>query len=54
MKQGMAKGKKEGKAEVEAEMAKKLLQEGVDIPFISRVTGLPLERIVSLSKKRLV
>ena len=47
---GIAKGKMEGKIEGKMEVAQALLQEGSDLVFIAKVTGLSIEQIQQLQK----
>ena len=49
---GMAKGKAEGKAEEKLEAAQKLLQLGVPVETIAAGTGLPLEEVQKMAKKK--
>jgi predicted transposase/invertase (TIGR01784 family) len=42
------KERDEGKLEGKLETAKKMLKEGVDTAFISKITDLPLEKIKEL------
>lgn len=48
LKEKEAKGKKEGKKERNIEIAKKSLEENIDINLISKITGLSLEEIKNL------
>ncbi len=48
--EGEQKGKQEGKNEKAEEIAIKLLQEGMDISFIVKMTGLSVEQIKQLDK----
>ena len=55
LREGIAKGRAEGKAEGLAqgleETAVKMLNENVDIPFIAKITGLPVDRIARLKEQ---
>lgn len=50
LKEGREKGLAEGRAEEIRSIAKRLLEMGSDIDFISQATGLPIEEIQSLVK----
>ena len=50
LKEGREKGRAEGRAEEIRSIAKRLLEMGSDIDFISQATGLPIEEIQSLVK----
>ena len=52
MAKGMEKGKAEGKAEEKLEAAQKLLQLGVPVETIATGTGLPLEEVQKMAKKK--
>ena len=41
-------GKAEGRAETNLENAKKMKENGIDIPLISKITGLSKNKIMSL------
>ena len=45
---GLAKGQAEGRAETNLENAKKMKENGIDIPLISKITGLSKNKIMSL------
>ncbi len=45
--EGMTKGRQEGKLEV----AERLLSEGIELTFVAKMTGLPLERLKSLQEE---
>ena len=47
-KEGRAEGKAEGRAETNLENAKKMKENGIDIPLISKITGLSKNKIMSL------
>ncbi|KEF40311.1 hypothetical protein M670_00337 [Schinkia azotoformans MEV2011] len=47
--EGREEGKKEGKEEEKREMARNLLKEGIEIPFIMRVSGLTKEEVEKLA-----
>ena len=49
--EGKAEGKIEGKAEGFIEVAKKMLAEGADLNFISRITNLSLEEINKIKQE---
>ena len=42
--------KEEGKIEGKLEIAKKMLDEGSDLVFVAKVTGLSLDKIKALQK----
>jgi predicted transposase/invertase (TIGR01784 family) len=46
--EGRLEGKREGKIEGKLEVAKHLLAQGLDVPFIARVTELSLDQIKEL------
>jgi len=46
---GLQEGLQEGRQEGRQEMTLKMLQEGVEIELIARVTGLSIEQIQALS-----
>jgi len=48
VKEALAEGKAEGLAEGKAETAKNLLKKGLDVSFISEITGLTSEAIAAL------
>ncbi len=52
LQKGMQKGMQEGKLEGKIEDAKKMIEEGVDIPRISRITGLSKNQILKLKSSK--
>ncbi|MGE7915474.1 hypothetical protein [Lysinibacillus xylanilyticus] len=48
--EGKKEGKKEGKNEAKVEIANNLLVNNMDIDFISKITGLSMERIEEIKK----
>ena len=50
--QGLAEGKEEGFAEGVEETAMKMLNEGIAVEVICKVTGLPKERVEALKTGR--
>jgi len=50
-KKGIEKGMEKGIEKGKIETAIKMLKEGVDIAFISRITDLPVEKINDLQKE---
>ena len=46
--EGEAKGRAEGSAKKQSEIAKKMKDEGAEIEFIARVTGLTKEEVEAL------
>jgi predicted transposase YdaD len=49
--EGETLGKKTGQEETRFSIARNLLQEGADVAFIARVTGLSVEEIGGLGKE---
>jgi predicted transposase/invertase (TIGR01784 family) len=49
--EGEARGKKIGQEETKFSIARNLLQEGADVAFIAKVTGLSVEEIGGLGKE---
>ena len=49
-KQGKKEGKIQGKKEQSIEISRKMIKEGLEIEFISKVTGLSKEEIEKLQK----
>ena len=49
--QGVAEGKAEGVAERNIEIARRMLQENVDMNFISSVTDLPADELLKLKNR---
>jgi predicted transposase/invertase (TIGR01784 family) len=47
--EGRLEGRLEGKLEKEAEIIKRMLKEGFDVTVVSRITGLPIDKIKPLS-----
>lgn len=47
-------GKLEGKIESQLEIAKRLLAENVEIPFISKITGLSVSKIKELQNEQIL
>ncbi|RCK80802.1 MAG: putative transposase [Candidatus Ozemobacter sibiricus] len=45
---GRAEGRAEGQAEAKTEIARRMLEKGLDLPFIAEVTGLSIEEIRAL------
>jgi len=50
-KQGIKEGRKEGRKEAKIEVAKKMIEEKMDIELIEKVTGLSKEKIEELESK---
>ena len=50
-KEGIKKGKEEGKKERDIEIAKASLKQGIDINTISIITGLAIQEIEKLKKE---
>ena len=48
---GEARGLAEGKANAMRELAKSMLADGLDAPFVSKHTHLPLEDVLALQQK---
>lgn len=48
---GIKKGRKEGVEKGVITTAVNMLKEGSEVEFISRVTGLPIEKIIELNKR---
>ena len=48
---GMEKGRAEGEANTRRELAKSILADGLDAPFICKHTHLPLEEVLALQQK---
>ena len=49
MQQGMQKGRQQGIQQTTQDMAIKMLQEGADLAFISKITGLSIKEIKQLA-----
>ena len=47
----MEKGRAEGEANTRRELAKSMLADGLDAPFICKHTHLPLEEVLALQQK---
>ena len=48
---GLAKGRAEGEAKAMRELAQSMLADGLDAPFVSKHTHLPLEDVLALQQK---
>ena len=51
LQEGIQEGQQKGRQEGRQEMILKMLQEGVEIELIARVTGLSIEQIQALSSQ---
>ena len=49
--EGMQKGKQEGRKEAILEIAMQLLEEGLSVEFIAKVTKLPISEIEKLASR---
>ena len=52
-KRGLEKGREEGREEQNKEFVLKLLKEGTELAFISKVTGLSEKEILKIKNKKL-